>query len=120
MRFVYMSMSVVAMICTGLGVPFATQAQAQTAAADKGKAAYVKHGCWQCHGFEGQGGIAGPALAPNTKPLAFYQAFIRNTTGPMPPYQKTILPDDDLAALHAYLQTIPKAADYKTIPLLNP
>ncbi len=103
---------------------FALQAQAQTQtltpAAAKGKASYVKHGCWQCHGFEGQGGIAGPALAPNPKPLAVYQAFVRNTNGPMPPYQKTILPDEDLADLHAYLLTIPKAADYKTIPLLNP
>ena len=42
--------------------------QAATAAgsAEKGKAAYVQHGCWQCHGFAGQGGVTGPKLAPTT------------------------------------------------------
>ena len=30
---------------------------ASAADAQKGKTAYVKHGCWQCHGFVGQGGI---------------------------------------------------------------
>ena len=33
---------------------------------------------------------------------------------------EAVLPNDDLADIHAYLQSIPKAADYKSIPLLNP
>lgn len=88
--------------------------------AEKGKAAYVKHGCWQCHGFEGHGSIAGSKLAPNPMPLEALSAFVRNTNGAMPPYQKAILPDEDLADIHAYLQSIPKAPDPKGIPLLNP
>ena len=40
--------------------------------------------------------------------------------GGVPPYQKAILPDEDLADIHAYLQSIPKPPDYKSIPLLNP
>ena len=28
------------------------------AATENGKKAFVAHGCWQCHGFEGQGSIA--------------------------------------------------------------
>jgi hypothetical protein len=35
------------------------------ASADKGKAAFIQHGCWQCHGFGGQGGFAGKTLAPD-------------------------------------------------------
>jgi ubiquinol-cytochrome c reductase cytochrome c subunit len=92
---------------------------AHAASAEKGKAAFMKHGCWQCHGFEGQGGIAGPTLAPNPKPLAFISAFIRNSNGAMPPYQKAVLSEDDLADIHAYLQSVPKAPDYKSIPLLS-
>ena len=92
---------------------------ALSASAEKGKSAYVKHGCWQCHGFVGQGGIAGPKLAPEPKPLAVLSAFIRNSNGPMPPYPVTILSNDDLADIHAYLVSIPKAPDYKSIPLLN-
>ena len=31
---------------------------ALAASAEKGKAAFTKYGCWQCHGFEGQGSAA--------------------------------------------------------------
>ena len=88
--------------------------------AEKGKTAYVKHGCWQCHGFAGQGGSAGPKLAPEPMALEALSAFVRNSAGAMPPYQKAILSDADLADIHAYLQSLPKAKDYKSIPLLNP
>ena len=66
------------------------------ASAEKGKAAFIQHGCWQCHGTEGQGGQAGARLAPDP-----------------------VLSNDDLADIHAYLEAIPKRADYKDIPLLN-
>ncbi len=88
--------------------------------AEKGKLAYVKHGCWQCHGFTGQGGVTGPKLAPNPMPPEALSAFVRNSAGAMPPYQKAILSDGDLADIHAYLQSLPKPPDYKSIPLLNP
>ncbi len=92
---------------------------ALAASAEKGKVAYVKYGCWQCHGFAGQGGAAGPKLAPNPMPFEKLSAFIRSTKGPMPPYQEAVLSNEDLADIHAYLQSIPKPADYKSIPLLN-
>jgi mono/diheme cytochrome c family protein len=47
-------------------------------------------------------------------------AFVRNTRGGMPPYQKAILSETDIADIHAYLQSVPKPLDYKSIPLLNP
>ena len=37
----------------------------------------------------------------------------------MPPFRQSILPDADLQDIYAYLQSIPPAPDYKTIPLLN-
>ena len=88
--------------------------------AERGKAAFEKNGCWQCHGTEGQGGAAGPKLAPEPKPLAFMQVFVRNSKGPMPPYMEAVLSNQDLTDIHAYLQSIPKPADYKSIPALNP
>lgn len=99
----------------GVALPLATHA----ASADKGKAAFVRHGCWQCHGYEGQGGTAGKQLAPKVMPLPAMSAFVRNSNGPMPPYSKAVLSEEDLADIHAYLESRPKTRDYKTIPLLS-
>lgn len=98
---------------------FITQGSAFAADAQKGKAAFERHGCWQCHGYVGQGGGAGPKLAPEPKPLSFMQVFIRNSKGPMPPYMEPVLSDAEIADIHAYLQSVPKSPDYKSIPLLN-
>ena len=95
------------------------QGAALAASPEKGKAAYLKNGCWQCHGFAAQGGTAGPKLAPDPKPVEVFSVFVRNTSGSMPPYPAAILSNEDLADIHAYLRTIPKPADYRNIPLLN-
>jgi ubiquinol-cytochrome c reductase cytochrome c subunit len=89
-----------------------------SSASDKGKQLYVKHGCWQCHGFVGQGGVAGPALVPEVMPLDAMKNFVRNANRRMPPYREAILSDSDFAEIHAYLTSIPKPADPKSIPLL--
>jgi ubiquinol-cytochrome c reductase cytochrome c subunit len=91
---------------------------AHAASAEKGKTAFLQHGCWQCHGFEGQGGTAGKQLAPKVMPLAAMSAFVRNSNGPMPPYTKAVLTEDELADIHAYLESRPKPRDYKSIPQL--
>jgi len=90
--------------------------------AAKGKASFIKYGCWQCHGTEGQGSAitsAGKVLAPDPLPWESFSAFVRSTNRAMPPYSEAVLPNDDLADMHAYLSSIPKAKDYKSIPLLN-
>jgi hypothetical protein len=45
-------------------------------------------------------------------------SFIRSSRRAMPPYRVEVLPESDLEDIHAYLSSVPKAADYKTIPLL--
>jgi hypothetical protein len=52
-------------------------------------------------------------------PIEPFTAFVRTTNRGMPPYLEAILSNEDLEDIHAYLQTIPKPADYKSIPLLN-
>jgi mono/diheme cytochrome c family protein len=100
-------------------LPIFVSLTASAADAEKGRATFVTHGCYQCHGFAGQGG-AGKTLAPNPLPFETFSVFVRNTSGAMPPYQKAILSDDDLADIYAYLRSIPKPQDYRKIPLLNP
>jgi mono/diheme cytochrome c family protein len=89
------------------------------ASAEKGKQAFLKHGCWQCHGERGQGGIAGKTLAPNPIPFETLETFVRTTNRAMPPFREEILSNDDLADIYAYLQSIPKTPDPKSIPLLG-
>jgi ubiquinol-cytochrome c reductase cytochrome c subunit len=92
---------------------------ALAASAEKGKAAYIQYGCWQCHGFQGQGASTGSKLAPDPIPLEAFTAFVRTTDRNMPPYGEAVLSNDDLADIHAYLQSIPKPPDAKSLPLLN-
>jgi mono/diheme cytochrome c family protein len=92
---------------------------ALAASAEKGKVAHVQHGSWQCHGTEGQGAVTGPKLAPEPMPIETFTNFVRTSNRAMPPYPEAVLSNDELADIHAYLQTIPKPADYKNIPLLN-
>jgi len=94
-------------------------AAASAASVEKGKQAFMKYGCWQCHGTVGQGGVTGPKLAPDPIPLDAMAAFIRNSNRAMPPYRESVLPNEDLADIHAYLESVPKPPDYKSIPLLN-
>jgi mono/diheme cytochrome c family protein len=86
----------------------------------KGQANFERVGCYQCHGHQGQGGREGPRIA-DPVPLAWpaFLAWVRTTSGDMPPYTEKVLPEQDLADIYAYIQSVPKAPDFKGIPLLN-
>lgn len=93
---------------------------ALAADATRGKQTYIRVGCFECHGHVGQGGVAGLKLAPDPLPFDALAKFVRTTSGQMPPYSTKILSDDDLADIYAYLQSVPKPPDPKSIPALNP
>jgi ubiquinol-cytochrome c reductase cytochrome c subunit len=93
---------------------------ALAADAAKGKAAFMKYGCWQCHGTAGQGSsVTGPKLAPDPMPYEAMANFIRGNTLRMPPYKEQVLPNADLQDIHAYLSSVPHPVDYKTIEILK-
>jgi ubiquinol-cytochrome c reductase cytochrome c subunit len=98
---------------------FLAQPAALAASAENGKQAFMRAGCWQCHGTMGQGGVAGPKLAPDPLPFEALASFVRTTNRDMPAYREEVLSNADLADLYAYLQSIPRGPDPKTIPLLN-
>ena len=105
-----------AAVAAGLVLGSAT---AFAASAEKGKQLFLKNGCWQCHGEQGQGGVTGFRLAPDPIPFETLQNFVRTTNRNMPAYRESILSNEDLADIYAYLQSIPKGPDPKSIPLLN-
>ncbi|HXP94812.1 MAG TPA: c-type cytochrome [Candidatus Binatia bacterium] len=84
------------------------QAPAGTGNATRGKAAFMKNGCYQCHGTLGQGNYgAGPAIAPNPMPYANFIGYIRAPRGAMPPFDEHILSASDAQDIYAYLASIP-------------
>ncbi len=101
--------------------PAAQRPSAPTAVAgnvDAGKKLYVSYGCWQCHGYEGQGSGAGLRIAPRPLPLAAFTTSIRRPTNVMPPYTDKVVSDTDLALIHAYLQSRPAPPPVQSIPIL--
>ena len=97
---------------------FGTCAWAEPSAAN-GRMLFAAVGCYSCHGYEGQGGAAGPRIAPDPLPYDGLAAFVRTTSREMPPYSEKILSDANLADIYAYLQSIPRPPDVKSVPLLN-
>lgn len=99
----------------------ASGAYAQDAPAgnvEQGKTLYAKVGCYACHGTVGQGGAAGPRITPAMP----YQAFLMQMRTPrdtMIPYHESVLPDSQVADIYAYVASIPKPQDYKSIDLLR-
>lgn len=106
---------------------FAIAALAQTRGADakagdvtNGKRLFERNGCYQCHGYWGQGGIAGARLAQTRLPFAAFSAFVRNPpSGSMPPFRAKVMSDQELADVYAYIKSIPEPKPAKDIPLLN-
>ena len=100
----------------------ALAAQTKPAAgnAENGKKLFTSLGCYQCHGLEGQGGAAGPRLAPKPIPLVALNAYVRHPSGAMPPYTIKVASDGDLADIHAFLGTVKAPPAAESIPLLKP
>jgi mono/diheme cytochrome c family protein len=109
---------------------FASIAAAQSARTDRaaianGQSAFMRVGCFTCHGTVGHGGAA-PRLAPNTLPLAGFTTWVRSGTpgwtiaSGMPAFPASVLSDADLANVRAYLASQPGPPPVADIPLLAP
>jgi len=100
----------------------AIAAIAQTKPGDttNGKRLFERNGCYQCHGYVGQGGTAGARLAQTKLPLVAFTAYVRNpASGGMPPFRAKVMSDQELADVYAYIKTFPEPKAAKDIPLLS-
>lgn len=88
---------------------------------ETGKKIFMKDGCYECHGREGQGAAqgAGPRIGPPQLSFEAFTKYVHQPTGQMPPYTSKVISDQDLADIYAYLQSRLKATPSKDIPLLN-
>src|SRR5215470_11618264 len=102
-------------------------ANAQQPAADSpagnakaGQTLFLKIGCYQCHGNEGQGGAAGSRIGRSPMlALRNFIAYVRAPRGEMPPYTVKVITDKDLEDIYAYLASLPPPPAVESIPLLK-
>jgi ubiquinol-cytochrome c reductase cytochrome c subunit len=112
-------------VALALGVATALRAQtpaaappAATGSGEAGKKLWTSYGCWQCHGYEAQGGAAGPRLAARNLSLAYFSGYVRRPTNQMPPYTEKVVSNAEVANLHAFVQSRPAPPPVSTVPLL--
>lgn len=84
----------------------------------------MRVGCFTCHGTVGHGG-AGARLAPNPLPLDALRSWVRNGTPGwtiargMPAFAASVVSDDELEDVRAFLASLPAPPAVKDIPLFK-
>ena len=85
-----------------------------------GRAEFVEMGCYQCHGYEGQGGRGtGPRIAPKPHDWEVFSVVVRQPPKVMPAYSPKVLSDEKLKKIYAYLSSIPLPPPVSTLKALT-
>ena len=88
--------------------------------AANGRKLFVSFGCYECHGYEAQGGAAtGPRLAPRPIAYAQFMKYVRHPTNEMPPFTEKTVKDAELTDIYAYLRSVKPSPAVANIPQLN-
>ena len=113
-RKTFIGLAVWALVCAGT----ASAQDAPQGNAEHGRQLFTDKGCYSCHGFVGQGSREAPRIAP---PIAFpaFELQLRQPRAIMPPYEPKIVSDQEAADIYAYLGSLPKPPDPKTVKLLQ-
>jgi ubiquinol-cytochrome c reductase cytochrome c subunit len=81
---------------------------------------FRKFGCYTCHGIIGQGTLRdGPHINAAAIGYPAVLAQLRHPRYEMPIYTASQIPDSGVADIYAYLTTLPKAPDPKSIKQLQ-
>jgi len=86
---------------------------------ENGKRVFVRDGCYECHGYAGQGTIQGARIGPPVLNAEGMIRYIRKPAGAMPAFTDKVLSDQEVNDIYAYLKTMPAPKPVKDIPLLN-
>ncbi|PYU02212.1 MAG: hypothetical protein DMG38_00965 [Acidobacteria bacterium] len=92
-----------------------------SASPQNGQHLYMAFGCYECHGYQGQGSVetGGSRIGPPQIPYSSFIAYVRQPTGGMPPYAVKAASDAQLADIYVFLKSRPQATPSKSISLLN-
>jgi ubiquinol-cytochrome c reductase cytochrome c subunit len=98
----------------------AASESSQAGAVENGSKIYVSYGCYQCHGYAGQGSTrSGPRIAPDPIAFALFSYIVREPPDVMPGYTEKIVSDEELADIYAFLKTVPQPPNVESIPQLQ-
>jgi ubiquinol-cytochrome c reductase cytochrome c subunit len=89
------------------GTIVATTLCARAQDVERGREWFASYGCYQCHGYSGQGGAA-RRLAPSPYPYEAFERLVRRPANEMPAYAPSVLSDETLRAIYAYVMSIPR------------
>jgi mono/diheme cytochrome c family protein len=98
---------------------FALAQSAPSGNADNGKRLFLRDGCWECHGYAGQGGRDGARIGATSLTLQGVIRYVRKPTGAMPAFTDKLISDQELTDIYAYLKSLPPVKAAKDVPLLN-
>lgn len=79
------------------------------------RALYEANGCYQCHGYEGQGGAA-LRIAPTIYSFDAFAAFVRRPANEMPAYPPRVLSDVALRKIYDYVRSRPGPVETSRLP----
>jgi mono/diheme cytochrome c family protein len=114
MKVAFLIVTAAALILTGVAA-----AQAPAGNADNGKRLFLRDGCWECHGYAGQGGRDGARIAATALNAQGLIRYVRRPAGAMPAFTEKVATDQELTDIWSYLKTLPAPKAAKDIPLLN-
>jgi len=101
-------------------LPFLAAAQSTSSGnVDNGKRLFLRDGCWECHGFAGQGGRDGARIGATSLTLQGVIRYVRKPTGSMPAFTDKLITDQEMTDIYAYLKSLPPVKAAKDVPLLN-
>jgi mono/diheme cytochrome c family protein len=101
--------------------PAATEGTTAAVNPSNGQRLFVKYGCYECHGYLGQGSTStgGTRLGPPQIPLSAFVSYVREPTGQMPPYAAKVISNEDLGEIYNFLKSVPPPPPLKSISILN-
>ena len=109
---------VITILCLVVLAPHAALAQQAESDVSSGKSLYDSFQCWQCHGYEGQGGSSGVRIAPTNYPYIAFAQLVR-FTNLMPAYSPNVLSDAQLRDIYEFVRSIPAPPEHEDITILN-
>lgn len=95
------------LLCVTGAIAVAAASAARAQDAERGRGSFASYGCYQCHGYVGQGGAA-PRVAPSPYPYEAFERLVRRPANEMPAYAPSVLSDETLREIYAYVTSIPR------------